>query len=279
MGILKKLFVKNKTSKDFEYHAGKQPENLLHEEEWDFYFSNVDNIVGSFFIDLGLSAIAPVSEKPNLVWVSLKMIHPREDGLSSNEEFDKLSEIEDRLKEVMTVKHDSLYAGRLTTNGSRDFYFYMGDTSFYDKTISDIIVKHPLYSFDYGVKEDKDWNSYLEFMYPNPRQFQRMLNRRVVSNLEENGDTLTKARVVTHWIYFKTGNNRNIYISKIEPLNFSILSKNEKLSAGDYPYKLEISRVDMVDPDSVDEYTLNLWELANECDGDYDGWETSIEKE
>jgi len=279
MGILKKLFVRNKTTRDFEFHAGKRPENLLHEEEWDFYFSNVDNIIGSFFIDLGLSAIAPVSEKPNLAWVSLKMNNPREDGLSSNGEFDILSEIEDKLKEVMTVKHDSLYAGRLTTNGSRDFYFYMGDTSLYDKTISDFIVAHPLYSFDYGIKEDKDWKSYLEFMYPNPRQFQRMLNRRVVNNLEENGDNLSKAREVIHWIYFKTENDRNIYISKINSLNFTILSKNEKLSDGDFPYKLQISRIDLVDLDTVDEYTLNLWELANECNGDYDGWETSVEKE
>jgi regulator of RNase E activity RraB len=57
------------------------------------------------------------------------------------------------------------------------------------------------------------------------------------------------------------------------------VSDNEKTSSGKFPYKLHISRIDNVDFDSVDEYVLDLWEFANECNGDYDGWETSIEKE
>ncbi|NQX80824.1 MAG: ribonuclease E inhibitor RraB [Flavobacteriaceae bacterium] len=37
-------------------------------------------------------------------------------------------------------------------------------------------------------------------------------------------------------------------------------------------------RVDKVGYDEIDEYTLELWEKAQELNGDYDGWETSIEK-
>jgi uncharacterized protein (TIGR01619 family) len=274
MGLFDKLFGKKETESKTEVPDG----NTSHEEDWDFYFSNVDDILGSFYVDLGLAKIAPLSDKPNLVWVSVNMNNPREDGLSSSEEFDTLSAIEDRLQEFVINKHNSIYAGRLTTDGRRDFYFYMGDITLYDKTISDSMVAYPSYTFDFGIKEDKLWESYLGFMYPNPRQFQSLQNRRVIDNLEKNGDTLTKPRQVDHWIYFKTDNDRNAFLSKIENLNFNIISKDEKTSFGDFPYKLHISRMDNVDLDSVDEYVLSLWQFAEECNGDYDGWETSVEK-
>lgn len=275
MGLFDKLFGK----KEIENKPEIQNDNSTHEEDWDFYFSNVDDILGSFYVDLGLAKIAPLADKPNLVWISVNMNNPREDGLSSNEEFDTLSAIEDRLQEFITGKHNSIYAGRLTTDSRRDFYFYMGDTTLYDKTISESMVAFPAYSFDLGIKEDNQWKQYFNFMYPNPRQFQSIQNRKVVDNLEKNGDPLTKERQVDHWIYFKTDGDRTDFLKKIEPLKFDIVSGDEKTSFGDFPYKLHISRVDNVDLDSVDSYVLDLWEFANECNGDYDGWETSVEKE
>ena len=274
MGLFDKLFRKRETETKPEVKG-----NSSHEEDWDFYFSNVDDIVGSFYIDLGLSKIAPVADKPNLIWISLKMNNPREDGLSSSEEFDTLSSIEDRLQEFILENHSAIYAGRLTSNNNRDFYFYFGDTTLYDKTISEAMVAFPSYTYDFGIKEDSEWRSYTDFMYPNPRQFQSIQNRRVVDNLEKNGDPLTKARQVDHWIYFKTDSDRIAFLKKIEPLKFDIVSCDEKTSFGDFPYKLHIARVDNVDLDSVDDYVLDLWHFANECNGDYDGWETSVEKE
>ena len=275
MGLFGKLFKK----KEADPIPEESPMADKYEAHWDFYFSNVDDIIGSFYIDLGLEKIAPLTDKPNLVWISVKMNNPREDGLSSNEEFDTLMAIENRLLDFIGSKHNSIYAGRLTTDNRRDFYFYMGDTILYDKTISESMVAYPSYDFEFGVKEDKEWKSYLEFMYPNPRQFQSIQNRRVVDSLEENGDPLTKPRQVNHWIYFQSDKDRNDFLSRIEGLNFTIINKDGKTAFGDFPYKLQIARVDYVDLDSVNEYALNLWQIAEECNGDYDGWETSVEKD
>jgi len=275
MGLFDKLFGKKKTESKTEVSS----DNPSHEEDWDFYFSNVDDIPGSFYIDLGLAKVAPLTDKPNLVWISVDMNNPREDGLSSSEEFDTLKAIEDRLQEFIVSKHNAIYAGRLTTDGRRDFYFYMGDTILYDKTISESMVAYPSYTYEFGIKEDRLWDSYLSFMYPTPTQFQSLQNRRVIDHLEKNGDTLIKPRQVDHWIYFKTDNDRNNFLSKIEYLNFNIISKEEKSPFGEFPYELHIARVDNVDLDSVNEYVLSLRHFAEECNGDYDGWETSVEKD
>src|SRR5688500_5806071 len=76
-----------------------------YKEEWDFYFTNIDNKPGSIALDLGLAAIAPIKEQSNVCWVSIKMLEPREDGLSSTNESVTLGDIEDQLADKMKVKH------------------------------------------------------------------------------------------------------------------------------------------------------------------------------
>jgi uncharacterized protein (TIGR01619 family) len=274
MGLFDKLF--GKTTKP--QPTITETTNNEHSEEWEFYFSNVNDKLASLYVDLGLHKIAPLKDKPNVVWVSIKMNNPREDGLSSNEESDMLYKIEDALVDKLKDKFKSIYVGRVTTIGNRDLYFYFGDTTLYDKAISEVMTAFPKYHFDFGSKEDKTWSGYLDFLYPNPRQFQSIQNRRVVDQLEKGGDKLTKAREVDHWIYFKTEKDRDTFLSKIKTEGFSIVDKNFTKSFGGLPYSLHIKRVDKVDLESVDIYVIHLWEIATECNGDYDGWETSVEK-
>ena len=268
MGLFNKLFGK------------RTPAPILeHEEEWEFYFSNVNDKLGSVLVDLGLHEVAPMTDKPNIVWVSIKMNNPREDGLSSEEESDLLGDIEDALVDKIISKHNSIYAGRLTSAGYRDLYFYFGDTTLYDKTISEVMVAYPKYQFDTGSKEDKEWSSYFEFLYPLPQQYQSIQNRHVVEQLEKGGDNLTKAREVDHWIFFKSDNDRTLFLTKIEADGFTVVDKDYDKKISESPYRLHIKRVDKVDWDSVDEYVIHLWNLAAECNGEYDGWETFIEKD
>ena len=238
----------------------------------------MDDKLGSIYIDLGLNKIAPIADKPNVAWISIKMNNPREDGLSSQEESDILYQIEVVLVEKIISKHNSVYVGRLTSDGNRDLYFYFGDTTHSDKTISDVMIAFPEYQYDFGVKEDKEWGGYFNFLYPSPKQYQSIQNRRITDQLEKNGDNLTKEREVFHWIYFKTEKDLENYLDKIKNDNFIVVEKGRNKSFGEYSYHLEIKRIDKVDLNSVDEYVTYLWQLANETNGNYDGWETSVEK-
>lgn len=275
MGLFDKLFGKTNPA---QQALTSQPE-FGHQEEWEFYFSNVNDKLGSIFVDLGLRKVAPIADKPNVVWISIKMNNPREDGLSSQEESGTLRDIEDALVEKIISKHNAIYVGRLTSAGDRDLYFYFGDTTLYDKTISEIMVAYPKYQFDFGSKEDKEWGGYFDFLYPLPQQFQGIQNRRVIEQLKKGGDNLTKEREVFHWIYFKSESDREKFLEKIKNDNFLIVDKGSDNSWGEFAYRLQLKRVDKVDQNSVDEYVIYLWKLANEIGGEYDGWETSIEKD
>lgn len=278
MGLFDKLFNSNKNEKQ---NNNDSVENSQEEysQQFDFYFTQVDNIIGSMFVDLGLYNYAPVSDRQNLVWISLKLNDPREDGMTTAEESEILYDIEDQIESTLSKAHNAIWAGRLTSNGKRDYYFYFENIDLYEKTISELMVQFPTYEYDYGTKLDKDWETYFNFLYPSPREMQCLQNRRVLDSLEENGDPLTKSRQVDHWIYFNSESNRENYIQKILTKNFKIESKEFDNDSDDEKYPLQISRVDNVDIDSVNEYVLFLWELANEHNGRYDGWETSVEKD
>jgi uncharacterized protein (TIGR01619 family) len=151
-----------------------------YDQDWDFYMSNVNNIIGSFFIDLGLAKIAPVADKSNLVWIDVTMQNPRENGLSGDEELDMLFEIEDEIVNNIFKKHNAIFAGRLTSAGSRTLYFYFGDINTFESTFAQSMAKYPSYEYEFGCKEDKDWEIYFDFLYPTPEQYQIIMNLKVI---------------------------------------------------------------------------------------------------
>lgn len=253
--------------------------NDKYQEEWEFYFTKVDDKLAVISVDLGLGKIAPIADKPNVVWVSLKMNKPNEEGLSSEDENGILIEIESELHEKIKSTHNASYAGRLTSDGYMDFYFYLGDTLLYDKTISDVMISFPNYSYEYGTNEDKEWSGYFDFLYPLPQQLESIANKKVIEQLIKHGDDLTSSREVFHWIYFKSESDIDLYLDKIKNDNFTVESKNMIESSDEYKYSLVIKRVDKVDLMSVDEYVFYLRRIAEEVGGFYDGWETSIENE
>lgn len=266
MGFLSKLF--GQTEKKSDY----QP-------DWTFYFSNVNDKLSSIATDLNLINIAPINGQGNVVYVSIKMPNPKENGLSSNEDADELWEIEDAIiKAFDSNKLNYTFAGRLTSNGFRDLYFFGENTILMEKEVSSTMTAFPKYEFDFGHKPDKEWSGYFDFLYPLPRQMQVIQNRRVLEQLEKGGDDLTKAREVFHWIYFKTQNELDQFESFTTSLGFETKNKGKTEQPNEYKFVISISRVDKVGYDEIDEYTLELWEKAQELNGDYDGWETSIEK-
>jgi uncharacterized protein (TIGR01619 family) len=250
-----------------------------YQEEWSSYFTNVDHKPASIALDLGFKNIAPLSQKSNSLWISIDMKNPTQDGFSSHEESELLWEIEDKLVDTLEEKYQSVFVGRLTSNGERALYLYINEDKQYDATIAKVMESYPSYVYRHDMKKDPKWDIYFNFLFPSPIDFQDIMNRRVLANLESHGDSLEKPRVVYHWISFHTENEKKEFLDKIKELSFKIEDEIFDEKHKDIPYILNISRIDKVDYSSVSEYTLSLWKLAQECNASYDGWETSIETE
>ncbi|MDR1485635.1 MAG: DUF695 domain-containing protein, partial [Planctomycetaceae bacterium] len=198
-----------------------------YDQDWDSYMNNVNNTIGSFFIDLGLAKIAPVADKSNLVWIDVTMQNPRENGLSDDAERDLLFEIEDEIVNNIFKKHNAIFAGRLTSAGLRTLYFYLEDISTFESTFAQSMAKYPSYKYEFGCKEDKDWEIYFNFLYPTPEQYQIIMNLKVIRTLEKYGDNLTSERMVDHWIYFQNEVDMENYVSEVSENSFQVLDKNK----------------------------------------------------
>lgn len=257
----------------FSHFANAQKEN------WDVYLADYDGKPGSTVVDMGLLSIAPNKIFKYLVVTGVKTDKCLESGFPEDAEFKILYKISDSVKTILTSVSAGRMAGTFTNRCERLDYYYVADTaSIRTALIKMYSTSYPEYSYSVSVKEDKEWKGYLTFLYPNEETQELMSNQDVLDGLIESGDNLTKARNVDHWIYFKTKSDREKFQERIKAMSFSTETGKSKANDG-LKFKLILSRVDKVDLNSITELTSKLRKLAAEFNGDYDGWETSVEKE
>jgi regulator of RNase E activity RraB len=208
------------------------------------------------------------------------MNFPKDDGLSSREEFQLLGSIEDVLTESMLARLKAEFVGRITTDGRREFYFYAPGSEGLDLVVKKVNDQFSDYKFDFGSQADSKWKQYFEVLYPSDEDWQRMKDRELIAVLEKNGDDLTTQREVDHWIYFRSRELRSEFNRAVTKLGFKVRceSKYPRFFTlfTKRPYGSQIVRVDNVDAGSISEVTLQLFKLAKSFDAEYDGWETQV---
>ena len=124
-----------------------------------------------------------------------------------------------------------------------------------------------------GSKGRKQWPN----PYPSPRAYQTIMNHRVLGSLEQHGDQHDIERVVTHWIYFDTAADRDRFMAAALQKGYKLVAQNND-AKGERKFGITLSKVHAVDFRTINDVVLELFDLAGECAGEYDGWETSVEK-
>ena len=244
-------------------------------ENWDFYLLRVDDKPASIFVDLGVGREAPIKGLPFMAYLRVHMRAPRSDGLSSQEEFEALTSIEDAIEESLTSDGETIYVGRNTSDGCRDFYFYTAHPKDWHHRVNGLMQRFAPYEFDCGCRDDSEWKTYFEFLFPSDADRQRIQNRRVLHALEQRGDALEQEREIDHWAYFPTASARAAFVEAALEHGFRLRSMSEPAEAG-AQYGAIVFRVDKPAPESIDDVTLPLFKLAAALGGNYDGWETEV---
>jgi uncharacterized protein (TIGR01619 family) len=244
-------------------------------ENWKSYFCNVNDKLASIALDLGLNEKVPIEGKPWLLWVWVYLQYPSPNGLSQQSEFATISSIEDELSKRLGLVCNAVEAGRITTDGRREIYFYGASAEGFEAAVRAVIDNFSGYKFDLGEQHEPDWNQYRSVLYPSDESMERIKNIDVLEVLENHGDTLEPVRDVHHWIYFKTSNDRKLFAEGALQLGYTVENQSEDLKQ-EFPYGIQITRDQSVTPDKIDDAVLQLFRLAKAFNGEYDGWEAQV---
>ncbi len=247
-----------------------------YQENWDFFFTEIGGNPASIYLDLGLNRIAPVKDLPVLLTIEIEMNFPQENGFSSKQESGKLFEIEDILLEELKKASGSIMAGRITTDGLRILYFYTARGKEAKKSANEVLKRYNDYTCTVETEKDHSWEKYREYLYPSGYELHTIMNRHVVENLRRQGDDLSMPREVDHYIYFNSEKGKNSFLIKAKELGYKLASEKKETGGKDYPFSVRVSRLDQVEYDAVCDYTSELYDLAEENEGTYDGWETKV---
>ncbi len=257
-------FVKNSDMELSEYHSN-----------WATYISEDEKSSSQITVDLNLINHAPISKLDNIVFVSIKTPNPTDDGIPIDKDEIILYNIENQILDNLNLRGvDFSFAGMLTSDNVRDFYFYGNSIAIIKKTINAIMKKFPEFEFSFGYRMDKDWNVYIDFIYPLPNQLQEINNKRIIEKLIKNGDQIEKEREICHWVFFKDFDELEQFEEYTLSNNFKTLKKGSSNSVGEYPWLIKVSIKEAATIDAINTTTTSLLNKALSLNGDYDGWET-----
>ena len=244
-------------------------------QNWDFFMCRIEGAPASIRTNLALIEVAPLEGLTQRLQFYIKMQNPRPDGLSSNEEYPMLCDIEDALGDKAEAM-GAVLAGVVKSEGFLELWFYTQNAEALAKTCEDALQTFEGYQSGYNIAEDPEWEDYFDFLYPDEFSYQTMQNRKVLMQLEKNGDKMEVPREIDHFIYFKEAAQQQAFAKEAEAKGFKVrfnddeFVEDRKAEGKEYPYMVEATREDS--PLAIDDIVWDLLELASPFEGNYDGW-------
>ena len=244
-------------------------------QNWDFFMCRIEGAPASIRTNLALIEVAPLEGLSQRLQFYIKMQNPRPDGLSSNEEYPILCDIEDAIGEKAGAT-GAVLAGVVRSEGFLELWFYTQNAEALAKTCEDALQTFEGYQSGYNIAEDPEWEDYFGFLYPDEFSYQTMQNRKVLMQLEKNGDKMEVPREIDHFFYFKEAAQQQAFAKEAEAKGFKVrfnddeFVEDRKAEGKEYPYMVEATREDS--PLDIDDIVWDLLELASPFEGNYDGW-------
>jgi len=247
------------------------------QEYWELYMKNLEGHPASILFNAGISLDMEELKftHPTVAFVKVMLKEPKENGLLSEEEESEILFLEDKLEAAMIKFRIGKYVGRVITDGSVTFIFYLQFTYNWQDFLEYALEEFSHYEITNGFSDDNEWNYYQNLLYPTAKEWQMIQNHKVCKSLAENGDNLNIARAIEHKLYFTKNCNKDTLISQLQKDGFVIQGdiENEEGIKG-----LSFYRMDKPFYTDIDALTLALIDISQKHGASYDGWETSIVK-
>lgn len=237
---------------------------------WDFYLCEVENHPASMLVDIGAADSAPDERYPRMGYVSVAFNDADENGFPLSHDHEALAHLEDSLVETLSGDGQCLYVGRCILDGRMDCIFYAGKDFAWESHVQAALEDFSIFAWETGVHDEPGWDTYLEFLYPDPANMLEIQNRRALRRLEDMGDDLEVPRAIEHWLAFPSAGDMENFWNEAAVMSFLRGAGAEGEEQGGEGFRMCLRRNDA--PADVDGISLDLLALASEHGGSYDGW-------
>ena len=145
------------------------PASTLKSELWWTYLADYDGSPGSIVLDMALKAEAPRADYPKLIVTGVSYpSQPAHSGLPDAAQMDSLSDISDKRLAMIQQHCKALFVGSFTHKNERLDYIYVSDATGLEEALRTFYSREcPRREPYINVKDDPQWQAYLEFLYPN----------------------------------------------------------------------------------------------------------------
>ncbi|AXG71884.1 hypothetical protein KORDIASMS9_04142 [Kordia sp. SMS9] len=254
----------------------------LHAQEtqvWNTYQAKQEQGVSSTNLRMDLIDSAPINGFDFLFYIKIKYRVTEESDFPIGNKLKKLYRIKDAIyAKMQSVADDSKYVGSFMYDGSRFEYYYVKDAADIENHIDKLFRnKFRGEKYEVFIKSDPAWDLYLNFLYPNDEIKNFMSNRDTVIQLKNAGDDVLAVRKIDHYAGFTSVNEMNLFEEAIKKLAYKI-SYKKPVKNDKYSHEIKFSRDNSVTLENTMKFTTELIKLAEEFNGNYDGWETFVVK-
>ncbi|MDH5178160.1 MAG: DUF695 domain-containing protein [Gammaproteobacteria bacterium] len=245
------------------------------QDTWHMFAASMGEDQAWIAYNHDFSDVADTDQRNLSFRVRVQIKDPTPAGLPTNEEFPHLSALDESLEEAM-VSLGGIYVGRVTVAGYRYFYYYLDDKE--EQAVSLVDEKADLsgYELEYLSETDQAKAVYWNELYPTEDDWQVVKDLMVLDSLADNGDNSDISREVMHWAYFANEEQALAYKAWVDAQGYRLvnLGKTEE----DDRFVVQFSHTGTMHLGDITFHTISANRMARELDGEYDGWETSIEK-
>jgi hypothetical protein len=241
-------------------------------DHWNFFPCQMGEHRASIFYDHGIrdsiDAIAP----PQLLKMRVAFKQPRPDGMPGNEEFQRLSALEDGL-EALVRGSQNLYVGRVTVDGHRHFYIYTSDSEEAWRLRIEALGAGHSYALEFVLKLDEQREGYWQELFPTDDDWQVIQDLKVIDALEKEGDDGIASRHIDHWAFFPSQAAADQFSNWVRERGYAFDSSD---TIEDGKFRVRFGHEGTVQLPDITSHTISLRRKASELGGDYDGWETPV---
>ena len=251
------------------------------DEDWGVYLCNAFayDLPAVIRVNLALRDFEYTANYPNRLHLQILYKNANDSGFPTREEGGYVYSIEDAVEEIVEQHGDMLVGVVKCDERVRIFAYTKNELGYYDEISAMMSEKFPEYAYTSAVVEEPDWELYFQALYPDRYEYQSIMNMRLIENIKSDGDSMVP-RVLEHCLLFKTEENGEAFLAKVMEDGFIKLSSedrsNNEAIDKEYPYLLVIGREDAFE--NIDEIVWYLMDLAEEFNGEYDGWGCHIVK-